>query len=91
MMDLKRACAGGAAAPGNGGPASPFDARRPCIAPLAVGLFLAGLLTGCEPTVKVEAPDKPIVINLNVKIEQEVRVKIDHEVDDLLKKNPDLF
>ena len=46
---------------------------------------------GCTPTVKVEAPDKPIVINLNVKIEQEVRVKIDRDVDTLLQDNPDLF
>jgi hypothetical protein len=49
------------------------------------------LLAACQPTVKVEAPDKPIVINLNVKIEQEVRVKIDREVEDLMKANPDLF
>ena len=48
-------------------------------------------LTACQPTVKVEAPDKPIVINLNVKIEQEVRVKVDREVEDLLKAQPDLF
>jgi hypothetical protein len=46
---------------------------------------------GCTPTVKVEAPDKPIVINLNVKIEQEVRVKVDRDVDTLLQNNPDLF
>lgn len=49
------------------------------------------LLTACQPTVKVEAPDKPIVINLNVKIEQEVRVKVDREVESLLKAQPDLF
>ena len=48
-------------------------------------------VSGCTPTVKVEAPDKPIVINLNVKIEQEVRVKIDRDVDTLLQDNPDLF
>jgi hypothetical protein len=51
----------------------------------------AAVLTACQPTVKVEAPDKPIVINLNIKIEQEVRVKVDKEVEDLLKKQPDLF
>jgi len=51
----------------------------------------AAALAACTPTVKVEAPDKPIVINLNIKIEQEVRVKIDREVEDLLKKNPDIF
>ena len=51
----------------------------------------AVVLAACQPTVKVEAPDKPIVINLNIKIEQEVRVKVDKEVEDLLKKQPDLF
>jgi len=51
----------------------------------------ATALAACQPTVKVEAPDKPIVINLNVKIEQEVRVKVDREVEDLLKKQPDIF
>jgi hypothetical protein len=56
-------------------------------APAVIGLALVA----CQPTVKVEAPDKPIVINLNVKIEQEVRVKIDREVEDLLKTQPDLF
>ena len=41
--------------------------------------------------VQVEAPKDPIVINLNVKIEQEVRVKVDKDVEDLLADNPDLF
>ena len=51
----------------------------------------AASLAACTPTVKVEAPDKPIVINLNVKIEQEVRVKVDRDVDTLLQNNPNLF
>ena len=56
----------------------------------------AALVTGigvaaCNPTVKVEAPDKPIVINLNVKIEQEVRVKVDKDVESLVNNNPNLF
>ena len=54
-------------------------------------LIAATTLAACTPTVKVEAPDKPIVINLNVKIEQEVRVKVDRDVDTLLQNNPDLF
>lgn len=57
---------------------------------LAAAAFL-GLLTGCNPTVKVEAPDKPIVINLNVKIEQEVRIKVDKDVENLVQSNPALF
>ena len=48
------------------------------------------LLSACQPTVKVEAPSEPIVINLNVKIEQEVRVKIEKDVEDLLA-DEDLF
>jgi hypothetical protein len=60
--------------------------------PSAAALVLAAAtLIACQPTVKVEAPDKPIVINLNVKIEQEVRVKVDRDVEDLLKTQPDLF
>lgn len=58
---------------------------------LAAPLVVIGLLAGCNPTVKLEAPDKPIVINLNVKIEQEVRIKVDKDVDDLVKSNPDIF
>lgn len=53
--------------------------------------LLSSTLAGCSPTVKVEAPDKPIVINLNVKIEQEVRVKVDRDVDSLVQSNPNLF
>ncbi len=49
------------------------------------------VLTGCQPRVKVEAPDKPIVINLNIKIEHEIRVKVESDVEDLLKKEKDLF
>ena len=56
-----------------------------------VGGIAATILAACTPTVKVEAPDKPIVINLNVKIEQEVRVKVDRDVDTLLQDNPNLF
>jgi len=41
--------------------------------------------------VAIEAPKDPIVINLNVKIEQEVRVKVENDVDDLFDENDDLF
>jgi hypothetical protein len=61
---------------------------------VATGAVLASFvvaLSGCNPTVKVEAPDKPIVINLNVKIEQEVRVKVDKDVESLVNNNPNLF
>ena len=44
------------------------------------------LVGACETTVKIEPPAEPIVINLNIKIEQEVRVRIDRAVDELLKE-----
>lgn len=49
------------------------------------------ILAACTPTVRLEAPQDPIVINLNVTIEQEVRVRIEREIDDLLRENEDLF
>jgi len=45
----------------------------------------------CAPRVKIEAPDKPIVINLNVKIEHEVRVRVEKDLDNVLANNPGLF
>lgn len=60
----------------------------------AILILLTGLalpLAACTPTVKLEAPDKPIEINMNVKIEQEVRVKVDREVEKEIMANPDLF
>jgi hypothetical protein len=57
----------------------------------AVILFLPLALVACTPTVKLEAPDKPIEINLNVKIEHEVRVSIAKDVSDAIAKDPSLF
>ncbi len=52
---------------------------------------LVTLLAACTPTVQVQAPDKPIEINLNVKIEQHVRVSIEKDVSQSIKKNKDIF
>ncbi len=41
--------------------------------------------------VQLRAPDKPIEINLNVNIKQEVVVKLERDVKDLITSNPDLF
>lgn len=57
-----------------------------------IPIFLAcGAFAACTPTVKIEAPDKPIEINLNIKIDQEVYLKLDDSVEDLISSNPDLF
>ena len=61
---------------------------------LPVIFFLISILlflSACTPSVKVEAPEKPITINLNVKIEHEIRVKIEKELDDVLSEESGLF
>lgn len=45
-------------------------------------------LGGC---IQLRAPDKPIEINLNVNIRQEVVVRLEKDVADLIKKNPAVF
>lgn len=45
---------------------------------------------GCIP-VQIQAPDRPIEINLNVTIRQEVVVRLTHDAEDLLQQNQDLF
>ena len=52
-------------------------------------LGLLGL--ACSPTVGVEAPKDPIVINLNVKIEHEIRVKVDKDLENLFENQADNF
>jgi len=52
--------------------------------------FGAALLAACA-TVRVEGGDKPVEVNLNVKIDQEVRVRLDREIEDLISQNPDIF
>ncbi len=54
-------------------------------------IVLSGLLVGCSPTVKVEAPEKPIEINLNVKIEHEIRLQVDKDLEDLFEEDSDVF
>ena len=50
-----------------------------------------GAMTGCTPTVRVEAPKEPIEINLNVKIEHEIRVQVDKELEGLFEEDSSLF
>ncbi len=58
---------------------------------LLIALVAVALAAACEPTVKIEPPDKPIVINLNIKIEQEIRIKIEKDVEALFEDEEGLF
>jgi hypothetical protein len=59
--------------------------------PTALALLASLLTAGCSPTIKVEAPDKPITINMNIKIDHEIRVKVDRDIDNLVEKRKDIF
>ncbi|OCG65802.1 hypothetical protein A9G48_10460 [Gilliamella sp. wkB18] len=50
-------------------------------------MVLVGTLIGCSPTVKVQAPSEPININLNVKIDHEINIKVDKALDNIINKS----
>ncbi|AGA92146.1 hypothetical protein Thimo_3483 [Thioflavicoccus mobilis 8321] len=49
------------------------------------------LVAACSPTVRMQAPEKPIEINMNVKIEHEIRVQVERDIEQMLQQNKDLF
>ena len=51
-------------------------------------VFLGSLSAGC---VQVSAPEKPIEINLNINIRQEVVVRLQQDVKNLIENNPGVF
>lgn len=58
---------------------------------ISCSLGLALFAGACTPRVEVAPPSEPITINLNVKIEHEIRVKVDKELDDVFSKDSGLF
>ncbi len=62
------------------------DAKQVVMKNAALLIVLAS--TGC---INIKAPDKPIEINLNVNIKQEVIVKLQKDADDFITSNPELF
>lgn len=49
------------------------------------------LLAACQPTVRVEAPKEPITINLNIKLDADVRVKLEEKAKEDIQANPNVF
>lgn len=58
---------------------------------LIIAMLAALALSACTPTVQVAMPNEPITINLNIKIEHEIRVKVERELDDMFSDDSDLF
>ncbi len=63
---------------------------NPMPAAIAI-LFLGGALAGCSPTVKIEAPKEPITINLNIKLDADIRVRVEDKAKADIAANPDVF
>ena len=61
--------------------------------PARLGLILTGaaLAIACTHKVEVVAPKEPIRIELAIKIDQEVRVRLEQDIESLIADNPDLF
>jgi hypothetical protein len=68
--------------------------RNNQVSAVAIGGTIGGLLVlmgACTPRVEVAAPEKPITINLNVRIDHEIRVKVDKDLDQVLSEEGGLF
>jgi hypothetical protein len=53
--------------------------------------FAVGAVVACQPRVALEAPKEPITINLNIKLDAEVRVKLEERAKQDIQANPGIF
>ena len=56
-----------------------------------IGVLCCLVITACAPTVKVESPKEPITNNLNIKLDADIRVKLEEEAKKDIATNPDIF
>lgn len=64
------------------------DDQRGLAARLAL---MAAAVVSLGACVQVKAPDKPIEINLNIRIEQEIVYKLDGDAKKLIEQNAGIF
>ncbi|SEL72881.1 YnbE-like lipoprotein [Colwellia chukchiensis] len=57
---------------------------------IAIALLAICMVSGCTHTVEVSAKE-PITINLNLKIDHEIKVKVDKQLDDIFSDDSDVF
>lgn len=62
---------------------------RVSITLLALSWIVA--LAACSPKIQVQAPSEPITINLNVKIEHEIKIQVDQDLESLFDEDEDIF
>ncbi|HEV2649904.1 MAG TPA: hypothetical protein VGU69_01490 [Rhizomicrobium sp.] len=59
----------------------------PAVRTLVLALSSTALLAACTPTIKVEVAP----INIYAKLDADVRIRLDKEVQTAIQQNPDLF
>ncbi len=64
--------------------------KIPLIGPTSL-LLTAFVLAACQPTVKVEAPREPITINLNIKLEADVRIRLEEQAQEDIEQLDNIF
>lgn len=64
-------------------------ARRLALRTRGLAVLIGAVaMTGC---VQIETPDKPIEINLNINIRQEVVYRLDGDAKKLIEQNSEIF
>tara|TARA_B100000686_G_C16039884_1_gene594717 strand:- start:13 stop:204 length:192 start_codon:yes stop_codon:yes gene_type:complete len=56
-----------------------------------ITISLLVTLAACTPTVQVAVPNEPITINLNVRIEHEIRVQVEEDLNEIFAADSGLF
>jgi len=51
-------------------------------------LAVLSVIASCTPTVQVQAPKDPITINLNIKLDADVRLRIEEKAKEDVKSKP---
>ncbi|MEH6715826.1 YnbE family lipoprotein [Parasphingorhabdus flavimaris] len=69
----------------------PYGAIRFKMRSLTTSGLILGAMMSLSACVQVSAPDKPIVINLNINIKQEVVYRLDGDAKDLINEEADIF
>lgn len=49
---------------------------------------IVAIMAACTPTVQVEAPKEPITINLNIKLDADVRLKVEEKAKEDVSTKP---
>jgi hypothetical protein len=67
------------------------DASRKGMERIGKALLVIAVAAGTAGCVSVAAPERPIEINLNITIRQEVVVRLQRDAQELIQNNPGVF